>query len=388
MATLDGLVWWAALVLSAAAIAYRLLALAAVGLWRPVESPGWPRPPRVTLLKPLCGPEDGLEEALVSFLSQRVTSPVRFVFGVAQADDPALAVAKDVAARFPECDVALVVEGQNHGGSPKVGNLINMAKGGLSEVVVTSDSDIVIRPGVLQQLIDALSAPGYGAVTSLYQGRPDRSGDRLRTFGAWYLNYWSLPMAAVHARLGGLNVTYSPLTAIRGEVLAQGGGFAAIAWHMTDDAALGRLVLGTGWKLGFAPNIVETMVNDASPRMLFDHERRWSQTDRSEHPVGNLATIVSHPGPVPLLLLLNPGWLAALGIALPVLLRWLIARLVEHRFGRPETCSRMGLAGTWLRDLVCFAVWIAGMTSSRVDWRGNRFAMARGGRLVEVGDSA
>ena len=39
-------------------------------------------------------------------------------------------------------------------------------------------------------------------------------------------------------------------------------------------------------------------------------------------PIGNLATVVSHPGPVPLLLLIYPGWLAAAGILLPVVLRW------------------------------------------------------------------
>ena len=95
------------------------------------------------------------------------------------------------------------------------------------------------------------------------------------------------------------------------------------------------------------------------PRALFAHELRWSRTDRGEHPIGNLATVVSHPGPLPLLLLLHPGWIAALGIVLPILLRWLLARLVERRFGRAETAARPGLIGMWLRDLACFAVWLA-----------------------------
>ena len=32
-------------------------------------------------------------------------------------------------------------------------------QGGLAEIVMISDSDIVLRPGVLQEAIDALSAP-------------------------------------------------------------------------------------------------------------------------------------------------------------------------------------------------------------------------------------
>jgi ceramide glucosyltransferase len=378
---ISGAIWWTTLALCAAAIAYRLLAFAALASWKPAQGPGWPVPPKVTVLKPLCGLEDGLEAAIASFLSQELTSPVRFVFGAARADDPALALARELAVRFPICDVAFVADGQQHGGNPKVSNLINMAKARLAEVVVVSDSDVVIAPGALQRTIDALSAPGVGGVTALYRGRPGLAGNRTRTFGTWYLDYWSLPMAALHARLGGLDVTYGPLTALRGEVLAQGGGFAAVASHLCDDAALGRLVLANGDSLAFAPDIAETLVNDASPRALFAHELRWSRTDRGEHPIGNLATVVSHPGPLPLFLLLHPGWIAALGILLPVLLRWLLAWLVERRFGRAETSARPGPIGLWLRDLACFAVWLAGLTVRQVDWRGQRLAMQRGGIL-------
>ena len=381
ISALSGAIWWAALALCAAAVAYRLLALAAVASWKGGQGPGWPVPPRVTLLKPLCGLEDGLEEALTSFFEQQLTSPVQFVFGAAWADDPAMALAREIAARHPDCDALFITDGEQHGGNPKVSNLINMAKGGLAEVVVVSDSDVVIPPGALQAAIDALSAPGIGGVTSLYRGRPGRSADTVRSFGAWYLDYWSLPMAALHARLGALDVTYGPLTALRREVLEKGGGFAALASQLCDDAALGRMVLASDFKLAFAPHVVETLVNDASASELFAHELRWSRTDRGEHPIGNLATMVSHPGPLPLLLMLHPGLIAAMGFILPILLRWLLARLVEHRFGRAETASRPGLAGIWLRDLLCFAVWLRGLTVGHVQWRGSRLAIQRGGLL-------
>ena len=189
------------------------------------------------------------------------------------------------------------------------------------------------------------------------------------------------PMAALHARLGVLDVTYGPLTAVRREVLERRGGFAELASQLCDDAALGRMVLACGLKLAFAPHVVETLVNDATLEALFAHELRWSRTDRGEHPIGNLATVVSHPGPLPLLLLLHPGPFAAFGFILPILLRWLLARLVEHRFGRAEGAARPGLAGIWLRDLFCFAVWLRGLTVDQVEWRGQRLEMQRGGKL-------
>ncbi len=384
-AGLDAL-WWAATTLAAAAIAYLVLALAAVAAWRPRLGPGWSEAPRLTLLKPLCGLEDGLDVAIASFLGQSVSCPVTFVFGVADSADPALALAREVAARFPEADCRFVADPQGHGPNPKVSNLVNMAKGGLGEVVILSDSDTVIAPGVLQRAIDALAAPGVGAVTALYRARPGRAGDRMRSFGAWFLDYWFLPMATLHARLASLSVTYGPLTVLHGDVLEQIGGLAALADHLSDDAELGRLVRDAGMTVVFAPDTVETLVNDADHRGLFDHELRWSRTVRGLDPLGFFASVVSHPGPLPLLLLLRPGWIAGVGILAPTALRWLLALLVERRFGKAPGLPRPGPLGLWLRDCYCFAVWAAAAVVGRVGWRGQRLAVHSGDILTPVAD--
>jgi ceramide glucosyltransferase len=371
------IVWWAALGLTAAAIAYLLLAIAAVAAFRPKQGPGWPEPPRVTLLKPMCGLEDGLEEAIASFLAQEVASPVRFVFGFADETDPALALCRKVAARFPGRDVANVVDATVHGPNPKVSNLVNMARLGLDEVVVLSDSDIVIAPGVLQRAIDALAAPRLGAVTALYRSRPGMVAEPWRRFGAWFLDYWFLPMAVLHARLAPLSVTYGPLTAIRADVLARVGGLEALADHLSDDAELGRLVRQAGFAVAFSPDTVETLVNDASHAELFDHELRWSRTVRGLDPLGFAASVISHPGPLPLLLLVRPDLLALGAIATPVILRWLLVFIVERRFGRAEGLARPGPLGIWLRDAYCFAVWAAACVVRQVGWRGQTLEVRR-----------
>jgi len=378
---LDGL-WWTGAGLTLAATAYLLLALAAVMAWRPRPGPGWTSPARVTLLKPLCGLEDGLEEALESFFAQETTASVRYVFGVGDPGDPALDLARRVAARFPASEALFVADPRRHGANPKVGNLINMAaSSGLDEVVILSDSDIVLGPGALQRAIDALSAPGVGAVTALYRGRPGRADDLIRRFGAWFLDYWFLPMATLHARLAPLSVTYGPLTAIRGEVLAQAGGLEALADHLSDDAELGRLVREAGLRVAFTPDIAETLVNDVDRADLFDHELRWSRTVRGLDPLGFFASVVSHPGPLPLLLLLRPSWWAAIGILAPLVLRWMLVLTVEKRFGRAGNLPRPGLIAIWWRDIWCFAVWAAACVVGRVGWRGRRLEIDRAGLL-------
>lgn len=370
-------IWWIAAALTAASIAYLLLAIAAVATFRGTAGPGWPTPPRVTLLKPLYGLEPYLEEAIATALEQEVAGPIRYVFGVHSASDPALELAKRVAARFPDREVVFVVDERKHGISPKISNLVNMAEAaGLSEVVVLSDSDTVLDPGELQAAIDALSAPGVGVCSGLYRARPGIARDGVRSFGAWFIDYWFLPMAALHARLGPLAVTYAPLVAIRGEVLAQIGGLKALADEFADDNAMGRLVRAAGYEVTFVPKVTETLANDPDYRELFVHELRWSRTVRGIDPAGFFASVVTHTGPLPLLLLLWPSWWTAAAVLLPVLLRWGLSLLVVRRLGRAPGLIAPGPLALWLRDNFTFAVWAGACFVRHVDWRGQKISLA------------
>ena len=375
------MVWYAAGLVTFASLFYLLLAIAAVATHRTERGPGWTTPPRVTLLKPLCGDENGLDAALASFFDQQHDFLLRIVFGAADPLDPALAVARRVAARFPEVAVEVVIDPRVRGSNPKVSNLINMADAGLDEIVLISDSDIIIAPGTLQAAVDALAEPGVGAVTTAYRARPGIPGDPVRSFGAWHIDYWDLPMQLLYARLVPLSVTYGPLTAVRGEVLARLGGFAALADHLCDDAALGRLVREAGHRIVFTPAIAETLINDAGVADLFHHELRWARTVRGLAPLGYAASLVSHPGPIPLLLLLRPGWAVLVLIGLPIVLRWALSRLVARRLGRAEGLAAPGLLALWLRDVACFAVWASAFAVGHVGWRGQRLALHGGDRL-------
>jgi ceramide glucosyltransferase len=370
-------VWWIAAALTAASVAYLLLAIGAVATFRGTGGPGWTTPPKVTLLKPLYGLEPYLEEAMVSSMAQELSCEIRYVFGVHSASDPALALAKRVAARFPQIEAVFVVDERKHGISPKVSNLVNMAEAaGLSDVVVLSDSDTVLQPGELQAAIDALSAPGVGVCSALYRARPGVATDWARSFGAWFIDYWFLPMAALHARLGPLAVTYAPLVAIRRDVLERIGGLKALADEFADDNAMGRLVREAGYKVTFVPKVTETLANDPTLRELFTHELRWSRTVRGIDPLGFFASVVTHVGPVPLFLLLRPGTGAELAIAAPVLLRWVLSLLVASRLGRAPGMVPPGPLSLWMRDVFSFSVWFAACFVRSVDWRGQKISLS------------
>ena len=69
---------------------------------------------RSRVLKPLHGDEPLLEEALASVCRQDY--PVwQVVFGVQDPADSALPVVRRLQARFPDCDIAVVVDPTAHG---------------------------------------------------------------------------------------------------------------------------------------------------------------------------------------------------------------------------------------------------------------------------------
>src|SRR5208282_1671435 len=104
--------------------------------------------PPVTILKPLCGDEPLLADALLSCCRQDY--PVfQIVFGVRDAADPALAVVRDLQETFPERDITVIVDPTIRGRNRKIANLINMLPSARYDVLVFSDSDLHLAPDYL-----------------------------------------------------------------------------------------------------------------------------------------------------------------------------------------------------------------------------------------------
>src|SRR5260370_11444557 len=133
------------------------------------------RLPPVTILKPPCGDEPLLEEALASCCCQ--TYPAfQLVFGVRDMADPALTVVQRRRDRFPPCDIAIVVDDTPHGPNRKVANLINILPSDRHDVVGISDCDLHVMPDYLGQLVAALEAPSTELVTAGFIGPPALQG--------------------------------------------------------------------------------------------------------------------------------------------------------------------------------------------------------------------
>jgi ceramide glucosyltransferase len=328
-------------------------------------------PPAVTVLKPLHGAEQLLEAALASTCAQDY-SHFQVVFGVQRADDPALAVVARLRERYPDADIAIVVDTRRHGTNPKVGNLINMLPAAKHDVLVIADSDLHVAPDWLARAVAALDVPGTGLVCTLYAGLP-ATGALTERLAATQITHSFLP-GAVLARALGRRDCLGATMALRRETLARIGGLEALADHLADDNVLGRRVSALGLAVSLAGTVPATTVPEATLAALWRHELRWARTTRALVPAQFAASVLQYPIAWALLALALSGgavWTWSL-FETAWVTRALVARVIDRALA-PLLGGLAFRAPLWLlpvRELLSVAVLLASYGGVRVDWRG------------------
>lgn len=333
--------------------------------------------PPVTVLKPLHGiAEPDLLERLGQFYDQDYSGPVQVVFGVRDDFSAAAAVARQVKAEVPGETIEVVVDARGHGSNRKVSNLINMLPSARNDILVLSDSDIVVGPDYLSTVTSLLEAPRAGAVTCLYYGIGEGLWARL---SALTINAYFLPLAIMAGRLGLARYCGGATIALRRSTLDRIGGFGDFANVLADDHAIGAAVRSLGHRVVIAPILVGHHCFEVSLRQLFLQQLRAARTIKTVQPIGYAGSFVVHPISLALLGALS-GSAAAAGIAaVAFAARLMVCRCVERRFGLP----RQDYWLVPLQDVTSFAIYIVSFFGKMVHWRGIDYRVAPSGVMVE-----
>ena len=117
---------------------------------------------------------------------------------------------------------------------------------------------------------------------------------------------------------------------------------------------------------------------------MVQHELRWARTIFSVDPVGYIGSGFTHALPLSLMGAALRGF-DALGLA--AVLGALTCRLfLKYRLTREFELPNPNYALLVARDILSFAVYLASFWSARVSWRGQDFAVARDGTLLETAE--
>jgi ceramide glucosyltransferase len=342
----------------------------------------WEAWPPISILKPLKGTDPEIYECFRSHCLQQY-SEYEIIFGVNDANDPAVESVKSLQLEFPDRRIRLVVSPDILGANVKVSNLAQMLPEARYGHLIVNDSDIRVEPDYLRRVIAPLSNPRVGMVTCLYRGvAAPTLGSRLEALGI--RTDFCAGVLAARQLEGGIRFGLGSTLAFRRAELERIGGFNSIVNHLADDYELGDRIADLGFTVELSDVVVETYLPAYNLRSFFMHQLRWARGVRDARAGGYFGLVFTF-GILWALLAVAAGgtklWSWVLLVS-TLLLRFAVAVLVGGKVLRDHQV----LKNCWLiplRDLIGVGVWIVSLGGHTVTWRGDRFRL-KNGKLTRI----
>ncbi|HMC30277.1 MAG TPA: bacteriohopanetetrol glucosamine biosynthesis glycosyltransferase HpnI [Candidatus Angelobacter sp.] len=339
-----------------------------------------PRPactPPVTILKPLRGLDPQMYESFRSHCLQDYPE-YEIIFGVSEADDPAIAAVEQLMREFPRCKIRLLVCPEVLGNNRKTSNLVQMLAFARYDHLLINDSDILVAPDYLRRVMAPFARPEVGMVTCPYRGiAANTLGSRLESIGI-STDFIAGVLAARQIE-GGIHFALGSTLAMSRAALEAIGGLRPLVDYLADDFELGYRIAKSGYEVVLAEIVVETHLPAYSFREFFDHQLRWARSTRDSRRLGYLGLLLTFglPWAIFAVLFAPLSWWSWTILAAAAALRAAVALKVGEGVVQDKAVRR----NLWLlplRDLVAFWVWFASFADNKVHWRGDVFILERG----------
>jgi ceramide glucosyltransferase len=371
---------FAILPLLAGSLVYCVLVMIAAYRYRAVRPPKLRHAEPVSILKPLSGADEGLEENLRSFFTQQYPDQFEILFAVRSESDPAIPVVRKLQAEFPRIDTELCVTGEPPYPNAKVFSLECMLARARHDLLVMSDSDIRVTPCMLATVASEFQNARIGAATCPYRAVPGKSiWSRLEAIG---MNTEFLSGILVARMLEGMKFAVGPTIVARRGAIAAIGGLHRLKDYLAEDFVLGRLVAEAGFGVILSSYIIEHRIGSQSFRPNFRHRLRWARSTRRSRPAGYVGQLFTNPLPLALIVwAAAPAWWPL--ILLSFLVRVETARCVAGSIlGDPLIRRQWWLLP--IQDMLSFAFWMAGFFGNTIVWRGRKYYLYPDGRFAPI----
>jgi len=332
--------------------------------------------PAVSILKPVCGLEDELEQNLESFARLRGVD-CEVLISIADPGDPALPIVR----RFPQFRVIVGGDPQLETGNRKVARLIAAAKHARGEILFISDANVRIEPDDLAATIAGFRDARIGCVSNLF------TGSGANSFGATIESLHLLSFVVpgnVLAAAAKIPCVVGKSMAISRKALEAIGGFERFARVLAEDQAIGLAVKEAGYRVMLSPTVVRNVVVNRTLRRALDRQIRWNKIRYAFSRAMYSSEFLLHPFAWSLLV-------AALGgppvfFVLVGILRMAQIALLAIVTDAPIRGRDLLLVP--VLDLLQFGAQFVPYVDDRVTWRGYTARLGPNTELIEIANAA
>lgn len=332
----------------------------------------------VSILKPLHGLDEGLEDNLRTFFEQDYPD-FEILFAARYKDDPCWTVVDALCAQYPKVPCRRFITGEPPYPNAKVFSVATMLRDATHDLVVMSDSDIRVDARMLQVISAEFEDGSVGVATCPYRAVPGRSFWSLLEALGMNTEFWGGCLTARFVERG-VKFAVGPTSAARRSVLNAIGGFERFREYLAEDFVMGQFAAEAGYGVILSSYVVEHRIGSQAWRANFGHRLRWNRGSRRSRPAGYVGQVFTHP--LAVAILLTAVWPAAWpALAVTAVARaasaWAVAGSVLH-----DRLYRKHWSLIPLQDLLSFAFWVAGFFGNTIEWRGRKYWLAPDGRFA------
>jgi len=328
--------------------------------------------PSVTVVRPVCGLDNFVEETLRSSFELDYLD-YEVIFCVASERDPVVPLVRRLIAEHPRTPARLLVGDERVSTNPKLNNCVKGWNAAAHDWIVLADSNLLMPPDYLQRLFAR-----WDAETGLVCAPP--VGSHPANFWAEiecaFLNTYQLRWQYLGEAIG-RGFAQGKTMLWRRDLLERAGGIAALSAEIAEDAASTKVVRTAGLEVRLARPPFAQPLGRRGAIEVWNRQMRWARLRRACFPGYFFPEILG-------------------GLVPPAL----AAAVVASEFGAPVAASLLALAVVWysgemllariagwhvsplypvqglVRDLLLPAVWLAGVMGSEFVWRGNEMTTA------------
>jgi ceramide glucosyltransferase len=334
--------------------------------------------PPITIMKPMAGMDEGLEENLRRHFEQDYPE-FEILFATESPDSPTVALLEQVRAQYPHIPSRILFVGEAQYPNPKTFKLGCMVPEARYDLFVMTDSDMRPERDLLRIVAAEFSDPKVGVATCLFRGVPGSSLSA--KLSAVMMNTEFLAGALAARQVEGVKFALGPAMVARRSVVADIGGWEGMRDYCAEDFLLGNWAAARGHGVILSSAILEHRIGTFYFKKSSAQRIRWGRSTRRSRPAGYIGQLFTFPLPILTLLMPLHWWWPA--IALTVALRAAAAYATAGWILRdPLTLRQWWLVP--MQDFLSFAYWILGFFGKIVYWRGDAYELTPDGKYTLV----
>jgi ceramide glucosyltransferase len=336
------------------------------------QSKALPATPPVSIVRPVCGLDNFLEETLrTSFELEYPRYEV--IFCIASPRDPAIAMVQELIAAHPRSDARLFVGDDCISQNPKLNNCVKGWRAAKYDWIIMADSNVLMPSDYIRRLLAAWK-PDTGLVCSPPVG--------CRPAGFWaglecaFLNTYQVRAQYV-ADAVGLGFAQGKTMLWRRTDLERAGGIAALASEIAEDAASTKIVRAAGLRVRLSAPPFQQPLGRRRLTEVWRRQTRWARLRRSSFPLYFVPEIVGGA----FFPLIAAGYaacaadVAVFATVAPLALVWYGAEIALAKVAQWPSPPIYALAAL-LRDLLLPILWFDAWIGTDFVWRGHQMSIA------------